>query len=112
MKISDFASFEKLIAPSVVKIVYWIGLVFIAVSGIVGFFGAFLSGYGSTFHALLVLVGAIVGLLLWRVFCEIYIVVFGIFERLGEIRDGLTRARQGMSSGTGTPAGTGTPSGN
>jgi hypothetical protein len=83
----DLFSFEKLITPMIIKLVYIIGLVLIALGGIVGFFGAFAaSGFGS---ALLTLIGALVGLLAWRIYCELVMVFFGLYDRAGEIRDRL-----------------------
>ncbi len=90
---SSLFSFDKLIAPTVLKIVYWIGLVGIVVWFLVAIVAAFGlmsysvgSGLGSI---LLAFVGLVFGTLLWRVMIEIYTVIFGIHERLGDIRDRL-----------------------
>lgn len=87
MKFSDFFSFEKLITPTVIKIVYWIGLVAIVLGGLFSFF-QMISIDGLT--ALLTLVGMLIGLLFWRVLCEGIIVGFNMLARLTEIRDALT----------------------
>jgi hypothetical protein len=87
MKFSDFFSFEKLITPTVIKIVYWVGLIVILLGGLFSFF-QMISLDGLT--ALLTLVGTLIGLLFWRVFCEGVIVAFNMLARMTEIRDALT----------------------
>ena len=86
MQLSDFTSFEKLISPTLIKILYWVGIVVIVLGGLRALFTAFSAG-GGVLGALLAIVGTIAFLIGWRVACEIYIVVFGIYDRLGEIRD-------------------------
>ncbi|MGN6306408.1 MAG: DUF4282 domain-containing protein [Mesorhizobium sp.] len=95
MQLSDFFSFEKLITPSVIKIVYWLGIAVLLVFGVASFFMGLLSG--SLGAGLLSLVGSVLGLLLWRVMCELYIVIFGMFDRLGQIRDGLSQQQRGYA---------------
>lgn len=86
MKFSDLFSFEKLISISLIKIVYWIGLIGGLIAGAVLFISALIF-QGRVLTALSVLIGTVLGLLFWRVVCEAYIVIFGIYDRLGEIRD-------------------------
>jgi hypothetical protein len=95
MQLSVFFSFEKLITPSVIKIVYWLGIAVLLVFGVASFFMGLLSG--SLGAGLLSLVGSVLGLLLWRVMCELYIVIFGMFDRLGQIRDGLSQQQRGYA---------------
>lgn len=91
---SDLASFEKLVAPKLLKIVYWLGLAGIAIGCLMSFVGglgmmsySFAAGLGTMVVSVLV---ALFGVLLWRVLIEMYMVLFGIYERLGDIRQGLT----------------------
>ena len=95
MKLSDFFSFEKMIATSIVKLVYWLGIAGIVVFGLMRIWAAFsFMGYsfGGGFGMLLVtLFGIAISVVVWRVLCEIYIVVFQINDRLGEIREHLTK---------------------
>lgn len=90
MQFSDFFSFDKLITPTVIRIVYWIGLVVIVLASLFSFF-QMISVDGL--YALLTLVGMVLGLLFWRVFCESVIVAFNMLARLTEIRDSLTGRR-------------------
>lgn len=93
--ISDLANFEKLIAPKLLKIVYWFGLAGIGAVALITLLGAlkmmsysFATGIGTL---LLAIVGFGFGILMWRVLIEIYTVFFGIYERLGEIREVLEK---------------------
>ncbi len=89
--LSDMASFEKLIAPRLLKVVYWIGLAGIAIFALMSLAGSLTMLQYSAATALGTMILSIVGfgfaVLFWRVMIEIYIVLFGIYERLGEIRD-------------------------
>ncbi|HWK42967.1 MAG TPA: DUF4282 domain-containing protein [Croceibacterium sp.] len=93
--ISDLTSFENLVAPKVLKIVYWLGLIGIALACLASFVGAFgvmqysfASGLGTMLVSIIALG---FGALMWRVVIEMYLVIFGIYERLGDIKDGLKK---------------------
>jgi hypothetical protein len=90
---SDLLSFDKLIATKVMKFVYFVGLLGIALFGLVTVFGSlaamrmsFSTGLGTM---LLAVVGTALGLLVWRVMCELWLLGFNMYDRLGEIRDRL-----------------------
>jgi Domain of unknown function (DUF4282) len=91
--LSDLTSFDKLIAPKVLKIVYWLGLAGIGVMALISLIGALAMMQYSASTALgtmlLSLIGLAFGVLFWRIMIEVYMVFFGIYERLGEIKDGL-----------------------
>lgn len=91
--LQSFLSFDKMIAPTVIKVVYWIGLVFLALGALVALIGGF-AMMGHNFgmglgRLILSLAGFAVGTLFWRIIMEVYIVFFSIHERLTEIRDEL-----------------------
>jgi hypothetical protein len=87
-----YFSFQKLITPRFVKFIYVVGLIAITASGI-GL--AAWAGYGLRSATLPTRMGAyyialgaslvIVGNLVWRVLCEIWIVLFNIHNLLGSI---------------------------
>jgi len=92
-EIGDLFKFDKMVAPTVLKIVYWLGLVGIVLWALFALFAAVnmmsysaSSGLGML---LLAVVGLLFGTLMWRIVIEIYMVVFSINDRLGEIRDRL-----------------------
>jgi hypothetical protein len=95
MQFSDFFQFNKFLAPILIKVIYWIGLFFIALTTLMGLFGSsmlsgmmggFGGGYGGGFSvggALLAIIFGAIWALIWRVVCEIWIVIFSINDRLG-----------------------------
>lgn len=104
MEFKDFFTFEKFVTPKWITLLYWIGLFFIVVWAvkIAGFFGVLESGYGgyggdvSASGIVLGLLYALIGAFFWRVFCEIWVVVFSINDRLGAL------VELAEKSGTGT----------
>ncbi|NOX82808.1 MAG: DUF4282 domain-containing protein [Alphaproteobacteria bacterium] len=90
--INRFRTFDKLIATSLIKLLYWIGIVVIALSVLAGVLGGFSQGFTSGIASLVLapLAGAI-GVIFWRFLCEIYIVIFGMYDRLGEIQKSLAK---------------------
>ncbi len=92
MKFPDLFDFNKFVAPVLIKVIYWIGLVLIVLltlSFIAGasLFSSYLGGGGgfSVGGALFSLIGGAFAALLWRVVCELWIVTFSINERLGTL---------------------------
>jgi len=88
-QLKDLTDFQEMIAPTLIRILYWIGLVVIAVGALVQLVAA-LGAMGNSFLGGLgmflgVLIGAVFAVLFWRVMCELYIVLFRIYERLGDI---------------------------
>lgn len=86
-QLSDLLSFEKVIAPTVIKIVYYIGLVGIGLALLFGVFTAFGDYGGGITQVLTSIVGCAFGALMLRIAMELYIAIFGMYDRLGEIRD-------------------------
>ena len=70
-------SFEKLISPLFIKVLYWFGLAGICVFGLVSSLATFGLGF----------ILALFMALFWRIWMEMLIVAFGIHDRLGDIRD-------------------------
>jgi uncharacterized membrane-anchored protein len=96
--VQRFIGFDKLLGPVLVKIVYYSGLLFIALfMAIVGVLGLlrlaadFVAGVVQLLGALTV--GAAM-LVYWRFICELFMLAFKTFERLGEIRDSLSASAQ------------------
>ncbi len=89
--VSRFFTFDKLIATGLIKVFYWIGVVAIGLFTVVAFFGAF-AGFGQGFAqglGMLVMapIGGVVAIIFWRFLCEVYIVIFGMYDRLGKIQE-------------------------
>ena len=89
LQLKNLTDFQEMIAPTLIRILYWIGLVVIGLGALVQLVMA-LGSMGQSFIAGLgmvigVLVGVVFAVLFWRVMCELYIILFRIYERLGEI---------------------------
>ena len=89
----DFITFRRMITPTLIQVLFWIGVVAILLSGTVMFFAGLIGGIreediSMVFAALL---GAplftLVGLLLVRLYTELLIVIFRINDALHDIRD-------------------------
>jgi hypothetical protein len=92
--IARFWGFEKLIGSALVKIVYYVGLICIAIGvlvSVVGSLGVMMTASAAQglFTLLASLVGGAFGVVMWRFFCELSILAFQTYHRLGEIRDRL-----------------------
>ncbi len=88
-----YLGFDHLIAPVLIQIIYWIGVIAILAGGIGAFISA-IHGEKDSVVAGLLSIGAIfLCLLLWRLINELWILVFKIYARLVEIRDLLARSR-------------------
>ncbi len=86
--IKDFLFFREFIAPLVVKFVFVLALVVILVVALIGFVGAVLSGnIGAILGALVSLViGVPLMMLVARVYAELILLGFALYDRLGEIK--------------------------
>ena len=89
---SGYFSFQKLITPRFVKFIYVVGVMAVTAGGIGLAIGAALGLRAATLPnrtgVYYIAIGAgmvIVGNLVWRVLCEIWIVLFNIHNMLGSI---------------------------
>ena len=76
----DLLSFDKMIAMPAIKVMYIIGLICIAVFGVKIIFE------GSVFGFFSGIATVVVGVVIWRIICESAILLFGIYDRLGDIK--------------------------
>ncbi|MFN3911824.1 DUF4282 domain-containing protein [Hyphomonas sp.] len=96
--LSQFMSFDKLIGTSLIKIIYWLGLLGVGLGTLAGIFGG-LAAMGSSFFGglgaiIVALIGAVVGVLFWRFICEMYLLLFRMADDLRDIKN----AKTGMVS--------------
>jgi hypothetical protein len=98
--LNDLLDFKKFVAPTLIRIVYYIGIVGIVLMtlGMIAGGGMMSSmmmggGYGgggggfNIFGALFGLIWGACALIIWRVVCEVWIVMFSINDRLGQLVD-------------------------
>jgi len=85
--VNDFFSFDKMITPAIIKIVFWIGLIVSVLAGL----GLILAGFGTDDGGGgLIVVGLaylVLGPIVVRVYCELIIILFRMHESLREIRN-------------------------
>ena len=73
----DFLSFDTMLAPKLIVLLYWLGLLGVLGAGVTAIFA------GQILYGVLTIV---FGVLAVRVACEVWIVFFKINEALQEIR--------------------------
>lgn len=73
----DYLTFRKMVTPAFIQVIFWIGVVVVIVGGLLAMDRSILMGF----------LGMLVGLLVWRIYCELMLILFKIYERLGEIAD-------------------------
>lgn len=96
MNIKAFLSFERMITPILIKILFWIGLVISAISGVGVFLLLFMAGFsGDNFGGVVagfflgLIAGIIIvglGTLVARIYAEMLILAFRIHESLTDIK--------------------------
>ena len=79
---SDFFSFRRMITPVIIQVLFWIGVIVI-----VGFSLTILITGDEAWTRVLGVVYLILGPIMWRVWCEIMILMFRISETLTDIRN-------------------------
>lgn len=92
--VQRFLGFDRLIGPLLVKIVYYVGAASIIIAVVGALVSAVLSfaagniGAGVMQAIAVPAVGA-VAFVYWRFLCELFMLAFLAYERLGEVRDSL-----------------------
>lgn len=91
LKFSDLFQWERFITPSIIKLFYWLALVFTVLFGLIGMFsalGAMTTNPGVGFVMLITsLLGVVGGIIFARIAAEFILIVFRINEHLGAIRN-------------------------
>lgn len=91
--IQRFWGFDQMIGSALIKIIYYIGLFGIGLSTLAMMFGGGLMGAmsgmdGGAMFILAPIMG-IIWLVFWRFICELWLLMFLMYARMGEIRDRL-----------------------
>lgn len=81
---SKFKNFDEMITPTIIKVIYWIGLGFFSLMGIIMFFSAF-SRMGSFLNVIFAIFIIVFGALMTRVYCELLILGFKGVTHLANI---------------------------
>jgi hypothetical protein len=89
MNFQEFTSFNKMITPTIIKIIFWIGVVGSVLFGVIQIGSGIASPYGGGLLVFSGLVLIIVGPLVTRVYCELLILLFKMHESLQNISNRL-----------------------
>jgi hypothetical protein len=81
---SDFLSFDNFITPKIIRIVFALGLLLIALVTLFRVLGGIWQ-LSIFYGVILPLIGACVVTLLWRIYCELLLVFFDMRDKLAEI---------------------------
>jgi hypothetical protein len=93
--LKQFLSFDNLIGAKLIAIVYYIGLIGIALMQVGAVF-AIVSGNASYATLFLAIIGPAITLIIWRFICELGLLSFRIADDLREIK--LNQLRQAPAS--------------
>lgn len=98
-RIEQLAHFDEFVTTKILRVVYLAGTALIALGIIAAVFGGVAGcvaalrydsargALGSMFLAVLYVVGGLLAAVLWRVYCEVLMVVFKINDNLQAIKD-------------------------
>ena len=82
--IKKLFNFDEMVTPKVIKIIFWIGIVLIAAYSLFTFVLAL--NTGENFLFLFGILAIIIGPIMLRVYCEMIIIMFKIYEEIKKIR--------------------------
>lgn len=80
-----FIKFDKMITPTIIKIVFWIGVAFVVI-GSVFTIAEGMSYYGDPVNIFMGLLMLVVGPLFVRIYCELLIIMFKMYQTLTEVK--------------------------
>lgn len=88
--LNNIFSFNKLISEEIIKLLYYVGLLAIALGFIYNIWQSFTSGVAAFLPLLIgAIITVLVSVLAWRVICELIVVLFRMYKRLGAINAAL-----------------------
>jgi hypothetical protein len=86
---NDFLSFRKMITPIFIQIIFWIAVVFAVI-------GALITMFQGGLSIVVGLIMLVVGPFIARIYCELLIIMFRIYDELVAIRTGTPPSGQGF----------------
>ena len=88
---NDFLSFRKMITPVFIQVIFWIAVVMCAIAALMSMISV--GGFAGVLGGLLML---IIGPFVARIYCELLIIMFRIYDELVAIRTGTPPSGQGF----------------
>lgn len=83
--LNKFFNFDEMVTPVIIKIIYWIGVALVVLSGLVSIIAGIGSHFGGGIQVLGGLLMIVIGPLFVRIWCELMIVLFEIHKNIVEI---------------------------
>ena len=80
----DFLSFDTFIAPKIIRVVFALGLLLIAIVTLIRVVIGIWE-LAIVYGVILPLIAACVGALLWRIYCELLLVFFDMRDKLADL---------------------------
>ncbi|MBU9724246.1 MULTISPECIES: DUF4282 domain-containing protein [Bacillaceae] len=88
----DFLSFNKMITPTIIKIIFYIGVGISVLMGLFQIIAGVASNFGGGLQVIMGLITLVVGPLFVRIYCELLILFFKMHESLNRINKNLEAA--------------------
>ena len=88
----DFISFRKMITPTILQVLFWVGVAGSVIFGLFTIVSSF-SRYRGGFLFLYGLLVIIMGPILTRIYCELLILFFRMYDTLIEIKNSLANTK-------------------
>ena len=85
MNFKELTSFNKMITPTIIKIIFWIGTGLSVLTGLTQIAIGASSPFGGGFQVFIGILTILIGPLLTRIYCELMIVIFKMQESLHNI---------------------------
>lgn len=101
MDYTDLFSFRKMITPVIIQILFWIGAGIAVLAGLVMIIAGLASRGGGLM--LMGLIYIIIGPILVRVYCEVVILLFKIYDELVLVRKAIAGPRDELTGFPVTP---------
>jgi len=81
---NEFLNFDKMITPTIIKILFWIGVIVSVIFGLVQIFN-------GGFFVIIGLLMIVLGPIFVRIYCEILIILFKMNDNLHDIKNLLSK---------------------
>ena len=85
-KVKEFLSFNSMITPSIIKILFRIGVGLCLLAGLIGIINGIRANYGGGMQVIYALLIIVFGPIVVRIYCELLIVIFKINDTLTDIK--------------------------
>jgi hypothetical protein len=85
---NEYLSFRRFITPTMIQIIFWIGIAGIVLASLMMIVRGLDAPYGGGSLLLMGLLYLVFGSLFWRIWCELLLIIFRIYDELHLMRTG------------------------